>query len=779
MRRALRFLPLLLLVASAAAQVDQGTYDMTLNGEPMGQVAFKAFEGGAFETQTSMKVGEIEAETKLTLRCKDGLPTAIDYVVTKPEEVTVEYRFEGLKGTVKARGQESEVELPEKGAIFENANPYIAKNILDTYDLAKMGKQELKAFDVGSTKTYSFVTELVETPERKLGDRVIPTRVWKFHVVLVDSTVITDTSNKPLLWVVKAQNFDAVLRGYEGLREKEPEDPLLSKPAYEVTTEKDAWIVMRDGVRLQADIYRPDAEGKFPIVLSRSAYGRAQGFVDGPFYARRGYAYVMQDVRGRGGSEGDWEPAVNEALDGYDTVEWCATQPWSLGAIGMTGGSYGGWVQWMAASQAPKGLKALVPLVSPPDPYFNFPYDHGAFMLAGSLWWAGVVREKDANLAETADLGPALNVLPLSQVDDKYFGENIPFFDKWLEHDTYDDYWKAISFHSKMDRIDLPVLHVSGWYDGDGIGTKLNYAAMMERGRKNQKLIFGPWPHALNISTTLAELDFGPTAIIDLQKTTLRWFDHWLKGVENGIDKEPPVSLFVMGENRWEQADRWPPKNAEPQKWYLHSTGPANSDNGLGFLSTETPDDEEPDRYTYNPLKEKVDEEIKVDVSQMTSGSLDIADECDEQDVLVYDSEVLEEPVTVLGPVSGRLYAATSAKDTDWVMILADVHPDGKVIYLCTGQMRAKFRDSWSEPKLLKPGEVHAYDLDLWSTGIRFDKGHKIRVMVASTMFPRFDRNLNTGEPIANATRAVAANQTIYHDRSHASYILLPVVKED
>ncbi len=324
----------------------------------------------------------------------------------------------------------------------------------------------------------------------------------------------------------------------------------------------------------------------------------------------------------------------------------------------------------------------------------------------------------------------------------------------------------------------LPALHVSGWFDGDGIGTKRNYAAMVAAGQQNQKLIYGPWPHAINTNSRLANLDFGPKSLRDLDTIYLRWFDHWLKGVPNGIEKEPPVDAFLMGANEWRTFSAWPPKEAKLEKWYFHSRGKANSNDGNGLLSPEPPSASEPaDHYTYDPANPF---QLKAAGAALKEDPKDISldGSKDEQDpnLLVYTSEVLKQDVVVAGPISVHLVASTSARDTDWTAALTDVTPDGKSIGFCQGIIRARFRKSFVKPTLLKPHEVAEYTIDLWALGNVFKKGHRIRVLVNSSNFPIYDRNLNTGGDIATGTKMVVAHQTVYHDNVRASYILLPVL---
>ncbi len=341
----------------------------------------------------------------------------------------------------------------------------------------------------------------------------------------------------------------------------------IAQAEYEVTLDKDVGVPMRDGLKLATDIYRPDAEGQFPVILVRTPYKKEMNELQAKYFARRGYVYAVQDCRGRFSSPGKWDPFFNEPEDGYDTIEWLAAEPWSNGKVGMIGASYLGWVQWWAARENPPHLVTIIPNVAPPDPYFNIPYEYGAFFMFGAIWWADIL-EQDA----TADLsGKAfseimekkyakiLRHLPVIELDEIVLGKKNPYWREWIQHPDNDDYWARASFLDHLDDLNIPVYHQSGWFDGDGIGSKLNYLAMNKHGHEYQKLVLGPWGHSASATRRgPRDTDFGPNAIVDLERSYVRWLDRWLKGVDNGIDREPLVSLFVMGTNKWLTGDVYP-----------------------------------------------------------------------------------------------------------------------------------------------------------------------------------------------------------------------------
>jgi len=376
-------------------------------------------------------------------------------------------------------------------------------------------------------------------------------------------------------------------------------------------------------------------------------------------------------------------------------------------------------------------------------------------------------------------------------LDEKVLGKKNKYWRRWIEHPVNDDYWEQANFLDHLEKVRIPVFHQSGWFDGDGIGSKLNYLRMRSHGHPYQKLVLGPWGHIAVAHRMVGDRDFGPEAIIDLPREYLRWFDHWLKGVDNGIDTEPLVSIFVMGKNTWLHGDTYPLPQTRFEKWYLTSDGNANTSKGDGGLTKEVPPvDCPPDRYTYDPgdptpnpsyFEESEEDEAKVRAVEEKKKQREEHHERVTQsrrDILVYQTEPLGEPLTFAGPVSAVLYASSSARDTDWFMRLMEVEASGKIFELAEGKIRARFRSSMRRPELLEPGEICEYKLDLWQTGITIPRGHRLRVEVASASFPLFSRNLNTGGHNEVETKYVPAEQVVYHDEKHPSHVLLPVIPD-
>jgi len=558
----------------------------------------------------------------------------------------------------------------------------------------------------------------------------------------------------------------------------------LSQPQYKVKCEFNVTIPMRDSVKLSADVYRPDAEGKFPVLLTRTYYGKSTqdifhqddaGFIR--YFVARGYAVVVQDCRGRWDSEGEFYIEIYDAEDGFDTINWCGTQPWSSGKIGTFGCSYSGCIQWYSAHLRNPYLKCMVPRDATSDPYFDGGFMRGG-VYQGWLNWALGDAGRTSRDLRSADLRKALLALPLNKADE-YFGFNIPWWKDYFKHPTYDEYWKRTSVHNKFQEIDVPALNVGGWYsESDIMGTIRNYLGVAkkgrtEEGRKSQKLFIGPWSHC-SASTKVGEIDFGEKAKVCFNELHLRWYDYWLKGIDTGIMSSPPIDIFVTGMNDWITAKDWPLPETKFTPYYLHSGGRANSLLGDGTLSLAAQAAEPQDHFTYDPS----DPVPTGSESDRLGDSLDQRTTERRDDVLVFTSDPLKEDLLVVGPVRMTLYAASSAVDTDFTGKLVDVHPNDLAQIMTYGIVRARYRESYEKPSLIEPGKIYKYEIDLWATGNLFKTGHRIRVEVSSSHFPTFLPNTNTGNDIGTDTERRIARQTIYHDAKHPSLVELPIIKK-
>lgn len=570
-----------------------------------------------------------------------------------------------------------------------------------------------------------------------------------------------------------------------------------------LTIEKNLRVPMRDGTLLATDVYRPAADGQYPVVLMRLPYNKEQPvllFLSGDILrvAQAGYAVVVQDCRGTFQSEGTFNPYFQETEDGADAIEWAAAQAWSSGAVGMMGASYYGATQWLAASENPPALKAMAPFITTDQYYDMWTYQGGALQLGFMLQWASatfgigeVVRRLKHDEAGAADFTAALKLADdvgerywhLPVADQPQLDDLSPYFADWVAHPDYDDYWKKVSPCERYDNISAPALNFGGWYDLFLGGTLKNYQNMKNRVR--QKLVVGPWSHGYN-GGVYAERNFGTLGhdgAADVTTTQIRWFDHWLKNEDNNVEKEPPVKLFIMGPDVWRNEDDWPLPDTQWREIYLHSDGRATTDGGK--LSSIAPQQEPTDSYTYDPS----DPVPTIGGASFLPGLFVAANAGprdqriveDRGDVLCYTGDPLEHDTEVTGPIRLILYVRSSALDTDFTGKLVDVYPDGRAMIITDGILRARYRNDFSKPELLVPGTVYRVEIDLIATANVFRAGHSIRLDVSSSNFPRFDRNTNSGGAIAYETETdfVVATNEILHEAEHPSHLILPIIERD
>lgn len=578
----------------------------------------------------------------------------------------------------------------------------------------------------------------------------------------------------------------------------------------QITVDFDVPATMRDGTVLRANIYRPAGEGQWPVLLTRLPYGKdlplGTSMMDPNQVARYGYIVIVQDTRGRFTSEGEWEPFRNEALDGYDTIEWASKLPYSNGNVGMYGISYFGFTQWSAAVLQPPALKAMIPTMTWNDPLNGVTFRGGAYELGLAHWSLQMgldvlIRrhreDREALGRSISRLAKELDALgkqgywelPLKEFGPLKRHDIAPFFFEQTEKPMDREALAFMSVLDKLEDVTVPTLNVGGWYDIFLQDTINNFRIMREEGStpeaRQTKLLIGPWTHG-GMVNPVGELNFGfgsSAAFIDLQidfvSLQVRWFNHWLKGIDTGVLSEAPIKLFVMGANVWRDEQEWPLARAVETRYYLHSNGQANTLNGSGYLSTESPEDESPDQYIYDPANPV----ITLGGALLTSpeyrpGPYDQGPIESREDVLVYTTPVLEQDVEVTGPITAHLWAISSAPDTDFVARLVDVHPNGYAQNLTDGIIRIRYRNfaKGEAPSLIQPGKAYEYEIDLWSTSNVFKAGHRIRLDVTSSNFPRWDRNPNTGHEFGVNSELAKAQQTILHDREHPSYVVLPIV---
>lgn len=566
--------------------------------------------------------------------------------------------------------------------------------------------------------------------------------------------------------------------------------------AHEVSVERDVSVQMRDGVRLAADVYAPHGSGPFPVLLLRTPYGKtgaqSPAYLHPLWYARHGYIVVAQDVRGRGASGGEWYPFEHEATDGYDSVEWAAALPRSNERVGMYGFSYPGACELLAAALQPPHLACIVPAMTSSDYWRGWTYRGGALQQAFVQSWvlhelaSDTARRRGLHdlerelLAARRDVGGFFEDLPLNRRGVLASDDIAPYYFDWLHHSARDDYWMRWSLEPRFGQIRVPALHIAGWYDIFLDGTIRNFLGIRQAGSPEvsaaQRLVIGPWYHMF-WARFVADADFGAEARNDVDAMQIRWFDHWLKGESNGVAEEAPIRAFAMGANRWRSESAWPPTKARAVDLYLASGGAANSLNGDGRLTRRPVAESPSDVFVYDPLSPipSLGGRSCCSPDDVPMGPANQIPVEIKNGVLVYTTPRLRRDAEVLGPVEVTLYAATSARDTDWTAKLVDVHHDGLAINLSEGIIRARYRSSWSEPELLEPGRCYEYQIELGATGNLFKAGHRIRLEISSSNFPSYDRNLNTGGPVGTEPRhaAVTATQQVFHDAARPSRLTL------
>jgi len=569
-----------------------------------------------------------------------------------------------------------------------------------------------------------------------------------------------------------------------------------AQQSYAVITQNGVPMKTRDGITLYSDIYRPKDDGKFPVILMRTPYDKSVGWAVAPAYqiATHGYVVIVQDVRGRYTSEGDWYPFRHESNDGYDAIEWAAALPSSNGKVGMMGGSYVGATQMLSAIAHPPHLAGICPVVTASNYHDGWTYQGGAFeqwfdqnwttQLATNTMWRLIAKNTNALLgAPVLPLThyPVFNYASLP-AGAEATAQLAPYYLDWLAHPDYDAYWKQWSIEEHFSDIQVPALHIGGWYDIFLAGTLRNYMGIKAHGatdeaRKGQRLLVQIGGHA-GFGRRIGDVEFGDDALKFLSTdVVLAWYDYLFKGVQNEF-ATVPVRIFVMGENKYHQESDWPPPENKLTRYFLHSGGSANSLRGDGSLSLTPPKKETPDKFTYDPANPvpSIGGSLCCDAAHYEPGPRDQRPAENRNDVLVYSTKPLAEDMEVTGPVTLELWASSSAVDTDFTAKLVDVSPGGFAMNLTDGILRMRYRDSQEKPELMNPDQVYKISVDLWATGNVFKKGHILRLEVSSSNFPRFDRNLNTGADQAASREFVSATNAILHDAEHPSALLLPVI---
>ncbi len=545
----------------------------------------------------------------------------------------------------------------------------------------------------------------------------------------------------------------------------------VSDSQYAVTEDTLVFMKTRDGAKLASYIARPVGQGPFGVVMQRTPYTRIL-HPAGRFWASHGYIFVAQHVRGRDVSDGtNFGDYDTDVRDGYDAVEWAAKLPGANGRVGLIGHSDEGRLAWYAAVSAPPHLAAFAPSAASGDPWRIVPYEDMVFSPI-NVDWACLMRARALQSTADLDIGSALTHLPLLDLPQRLGCGDVPLWDRWIAHPTLDAYWRAHAVTTNIAKVRAPVLQIAGWYDDSRGPIDYTNALLAVPNHPLVRLVMGPGAHK---GVDYVSGEFGPQSRVDTRRLQLRWFDHYLLGKDNGVDKEPTFDDFVFGDNTWRKEAAWPIARAVPTKWYVSSAGTANTSAGNGTLDTIPPTGAAADTFTYDPANPTP---FLIDSRELeTSLNEDYTSlNATRRDELVFTSKALTKPIDVTGQMSATLWAATDAKDTDWNVMLLDVFPDGHAERVQDGLMRARFRKGFDRVVPLTPGGVEQYDLDLWFTSRVFEPGHKIRVTVSSSLFPKYDRNLNTGGNNERDSTFVVAHQKLLHDAAHPSHVVLPVI---
>ena len=574
-----------------------------------------------------------------------------------------------------------------------------------------------------------------------------------------------------------------VLAGYESVTPLTRfDDPLLSKVAYGVNPLGNIMVPCKDGVRLATEVFLPkglEPGQKVPSIVIRTCYGKARDIDRSWHWVTRGYAFVIQDVRGRSDSDGTLEAFQHEREDADDLFNWIAAQPWSDGNIGMWGASYLGYTTTSACTGGNPHLKTAVSEVNVGSPFYDTVRKGGTVCSWPLLCWTlaqSVSNRVDMDVFKGVSIDPleAVRIRPITAIPEKIIGCRSTSWDMWSKHYHYDDFWRHSDNTAHADNIRIPMLILSGWYDGDALGVQETWRFLSKSPVPGHRIVLGPWPHGLNAWRDSMDLAFGNNAVdYDFDTRIIRWFDHYLKGIENGEDKKPKATYYVNGENQWHTSEDWMPKEARLVNLYLDSDGHANSMNGDGRV-TLTPAETGSDAYVYDPEFPCGGEGDGFDdglVSPYKCNSRQIR-----SDVLVYDTPVLEQDIAIAGPLYAELYAASSAVDTDFIVRVSDVDEQGTARNVSFNIIRAEFRKGWDKPELLTPGKIEKYEMEMYFYGMVFKKGHKIRIDISSSELMEAFPNTNTGIDPYTDPKPIKATQTIYHGREYPSHVKLPVL---
>jgi putative CocE/NonD family hydrolase len=753
---------------------DKLTMRILVNGSPVGENVYQLNSDGSFSSKSNLDLGSIKMLGTVAGHLKDGKLIDATSDNNGPGG-SAKIVYANGRVDVTAKGKTVGDKWEDKtGALGGNMHPQaFASTLLLAEKAAKANPATatttLIAYFIDGGVVLPLKVTLLQPQTLEIDGQKVAARHFTIDAAGVKMDLYMDAQNHIAAEDIPSQHIRFLLDGWDvAFVDPMTKFPELSQATYKTIVDKGVHMKTRDGVDLVCDVVRPNDDQKHPAILTRTPYGRGAEAAGGQFYASRGYVFVAQDCRGREDSAGEWDPFVHEGPDGYDTVQWVASQPWCNGKVGMIGGSYGGLVQWSAAVLHPPALKCIVPQVSPPDAMHNLPYDNGVFMLYGGLWWSKIVAGRHTDFSSIQSSLPhpeKFNTLPLGMVDQAVLGQHLDFFSKWLSRPTIGD-WKGWDYTYHLGDSHVPALHISGIWDGDEIGTHMNWAKMRELKRTNQWIIFGPWVHAFNTNHSFGGVEYGPDAIIDLDSVFLRWFDTWLKGKDVGFEKRAHAKLFVTGANKWIDLPNWPAPSTPPRTLYLAKSGLAKTA-GPGASAG----------YTYDPAKDNKVPAALLDVDPTKATTRIPAEQLKKG--LFLTTPVLAKDTAIAAPFDIKLYFTSSAVDTDFFAMVVDVDEKGVARMIGQpGKIRGSYLNGMDAVRPLKPGKEYLAKIVPWDFAHEFKKGHRIGLAVVSSMFPSYARNLGTAESIKTGTRMVVQKNRILMGGSHPSSLTFHVLWE-
>ena len=739
-------------------QVSTKEFVFRFDGKESGTNIFRDLGEGVQESASELELQGFHISSKLRFESKAGKVTKIDFDEkmlqgTKTvRAATIKFADGKVQFTNAVGSKPKEFPLIPTLPAFSSFHP----GFLQGLDVSKVTK---------STKISTFYLEALSPVDlefgaptvRKIsvGGSEVEAHNYPLKIATVDGSIAFDQKGNILGWDVPSQKISFELKGASSLFvDPMAKFPELSQATMETVVE-DADIKLRDGIVTKATIYRPKKEGRYPVILSRTPYGRKAASTNANFFASRGYAFVLQDVRGTGESKGEFLPMESERPDGYDTIDWIDNQPWSNGRVGMIGASYVGFVQWAAAVENHPSLKCIIPQVSPPgSAMWNLPYDAGTLLLMGDLWWMRVVDNPNGNgamdaMTEMKNM-KSLNTLPLSKIDEKMFGFTSKIYDRWLTKEGSKK-WPTFDFENQIGKVEIPVLHISGWFDGDEIGTQRNWMLGRANGKKNQWLIYGPWTHFFNTTSKLQDVEFGDHAILELDSLYLRWFDTWLKEKSVGLERIAKAKFFVTGSNKWVEASDWPMVGSKSQTLQFDLATGKLVDK-LAKATSKT--------YTYDPAKTK----IGIDTLDLTTqaGTMFVAKKAMSDAPIYLESAPVGQDTTITGPLSIEFDFKSDARDTDFFGDVWDMDEKGKAYPAFRGgKLRAAYVNGMDQPRALVTDKTYRAKLMLWDAAHTVKKGHRLVLRIKSENFPAAARNLGGVEPLSTATKIFKQKNTI------------------